>query len=333
VVNVVQSSVLCPDLIGRRPLVEEFQQLLDAASGSRSVFVTISGEAGIGKSRLVSELTAASEGRQPPFVVAHGNCFEFDTATPYALLVDLLRNCLQDKDADLVRECVAGDASELLGLVPDFGSILADVEPAPAREPEQQKRLLFSAITNVLLRLAERQPAVLMLEDLHWCDDVSLEFLGQFARRAAASRFVTVITYRADEVQPALRKLLAALDRERNVIDWPLQRLEAADVATMLVSTFDLKRQPSVEVVQQIHALTEGNPFFIEEVLKSMVASGVLVAEAGTLVTGETSELRIPRSVQAAVQERTSSLSPKALEVIQLAAVTGQRFDFTCWNG
>ena len=176
--------------------------------------------------------------------------------------------------------------------------------------------------------MAGRQPLLIVVEDLHWCDDTSLEFLLQFARRVPAAPVLLVITFRSDEVQRSLRKLLSGLDRERLTLEWSLARLDQAQVAQMITAIFDLQVPMHPDTMEAIYPLTEGNPFFIEEVLKSLVSSGDIYFEQGAWERKPIEQLRIPRSIQDAVRERTDHLSSEARRVLALAAVTGRRFDF-----
>jgi DNA-binding CsgD family transcriptional regulator len=322
-----ESNVLCKTLVGRDAYLEQFADILGAAAGREGRVIAISGEAGIGKSRLTAELRRIAETQRPPFSVARGNCFEFDSSTPFAPIVDMLRGCLTNKPPEEVARCAATDGAELLRILPELGPLLPGVEPATARDPEQDKRRLLVAISNTLVRLSSSAPLLIVLEDLHWSDETSLEALLQFARRTATEPIVLVLTFRSDEVHPPLRRLLAGLDRERIVTDWRLSHLSAAQVAAMIASIFGDESAARTDAIARIHGLTEGNPFFIEELLKSLEASGDSLSGqqlSRTLEGGVT----IPRSVQAAVQERTSRLGEQARRVIELAAVSGQRFDF-----
>ena len=171
-----------------------------------------------------------------------------------------------------------------------------------------------------------------MIEDLHWSDDTSLEFLHYLARCCASHQFLLLLTYRNDEVHPGLQHLLAQLDRERLAGEYVLARLTRSEVEAMLHAIFAEQRVLPDELREMLSTLTDGNPFFIEEVLKSLLTSGeITFTDSGgvrlLLSTAPDGHLSIPRSVQDAVSQRTRRLSPKARQLLMLAAVAGRRFD------
>ncbi len=169
---------------------------------------------------------------------------------------------------------------------------------------------------------------LVIIEDLHWSDDASLEWLLYFARQLHGASTLLLLTYRDDEIQPALSKLLAALDRTQFADEFRLSRLTRAEVADMLRAIFDLSRPPTPDFLDTLYSLTEGNPLFVEEVLKSLIASGDIFYADGRWDRKPLDELRIPRTIQVAVRQRTDQLSAEAKQLLTLAAVAGRRFDF-----
>ena len=179
---------------------------------------------------------------------------------------------------------------------------------------------------------ATRQPLLFILEDLHWSDETSLELLVYLARNCTHLPILFVLTYRSDEVSPELRHSLAEFDREHLAQDFSLQRLTRPEVDAMLQAIFAMHQAAPTGLLESMYALTEGNPFFIEEILKSLIATGEITDREGvwerTLLFGtHTRHPSIPRSVQDAVYQRTKQLSASARQVLTLAAVAGRRFD------
>jgi predicted ATPase len=216
-------------------------------------------------------------------------------------------------------------------MLPDLGHLLAGESPSPTKpslDPEQEKRRRFEVLAHFLTHQAGKHPVLLVVEDLHWSDDISLEFLHYLARRCSVHRHLLLLTYRSDEVRPSLRHFLAQLDREHLAQEIPLARLTREEVEAMLRAIFALPRSLRLELPDQLYGLTEGNPFFIEEVLKSLLAAGDIFYTNGRWDRKPLGELHIPRSVQDAVQQRTDHLSQDARRVLTLAAVAGRRFDF-----
>ncbi len=297
--------ILCPVLIGRDAQLAALVRLLDRARAGHGQIALISGEAGIGKSRLVGEVKrhAAALGLQ----VLQGRCFETDRTLPYAPLLELWRS--PSAEIALPTELLtslrgrAGDADE---------------------PPDQATRRLFEQLAKRLFS-AEK---LLIFEDLHWCDDVTLDFLLFCTRQLAHRPVLLLLTYRSDEVGPGLGRLLAALDRERLASEMPLVRLSQPETANMVGAIFGLTRAPQVDFVEALYALTDGNPFFVEEVLKTCVTEGDIFQLGGHWGRKPLSQLQIPRTVQVAVQQRVAHLTPPARELLSLAAVIGQQWRF-----
>jgi tetratricopeptide (TPR) repeat protein len=325
--------IICPILIGRTPVLTNLHSLIDQVRGGQGQVVLLCGEAGIGKSRLVTEAKtyASAQG----FLLLQGNCFPTDLSYPYAPLLDLLRSVAASHLSTAIASDLAPFVRELHHLLPDVVSVPPDLAPLSTPDPEQQKRRLFTALAQFFTGQATKQPVLLVIEDIHWSDDTSLEFLHYLARRCAASPLLVLLTYRSDEVHPSLSHFLAQLDRERLVQEFSLAPLTRSEVSAMLYAIFDLRRSMYMvpplaqgELLDAMYTLTEGNPFIIEELLKSLIEAGDIFYEQGRWKRKLLSELHIPRSVQDAVQQRTSHLSEGARQVLNLAAVAGRHFDF-----
>jgi DNA-binding NarL/FixJ family response regulator len=320
-------SVSSPTLIGREAQLALLTDLLTLACSGQSRIALIAGEAGIGKSRLVAEIKARAGllGGQ----IVQGRCFEQERALPYAPLIDLLRTFCLGRSADELAHACGSTAVELTKISPDLAAALPHLRPTPTLEPAQEKRRLFQTCIQFVRQLATaEQPLLLVVEDLHWCDDTSLDWLLVFAHQLTTQPVLVLLTYRSDEIHPILNQLLAALDRLPLVSELRLPRLSRTDVQAMLHAIFQLTQPPRADFLDALYALTDGNPLFIEEVLKSLIASGDIYQEGGEWTRKPLSELNIPRTVQVAVQQRTRQLSEAAHTLLTLSAVAGQRFDF-----
>src|SRR5881227_1200856 len=326
-------SVICPILIGRTAELAAFHLLIDQVKSGRGQVVLLSGEAGIGKSRLVAE--AKTYATAQGFLLLQGQCFPTDRSCPYAPLLDLLRSHLATSSREQVATEMGSLASALSPLLPDLLPLPSELPPLPPLAPEHEKRRLFAALAQLFLGQATKQAVLLIVEDLHWSDETILQFLHYLARRCAASPLLVLLTYRSDEVHPSLSHFLAQLDRERLAQEFALAPLTQSEVSTMLSAIFALRRAvftvPPLtqgELLDAIYPLTEGNPFFIEELLKSLIEAGDIFYEQGGWKRKEPGALHIPRSVQDAVELRTAHLSEGARQVLNLAAVAGRHFDF-----
>ena len=218
----------------------------------------ISGEAGIGKSRLVAEVKTYAASHD--FGLLQGSCFPTDHAIPYAPLLDLLRSYFSRQPIAMPSPEVEPVAQTFLPLLPEVDYALAGGIPPSASlslDPEQEKRRRFEILAHFLTGQARAYPVLVVVEDLHWSDETSLEFLHYLARRCAASPLLLLLTYRSDEVRSTLRHFLAQLDRERLAQECSLARLTREEVEAMLRAIFTLSRLVRVELADPFSALTE----------------------------------------------------------------------------
>lgn len=309
----ITQPILCPILIGRDAHIATLARLLDQAQTGQGQVALISGEAGIGKSRLAGEVKqlALAQG----YTVLQGGCFEPDRTLPYAPFLDLLQP---------LRHSTPQAA--------DLTALLSGQQTQAADHAEQTKRLLFTALADFLLDWPHSQrttqhPQLILLEDLHWCDESSLEFLLHWLRHLPTAPILLLVTYRSDEPHPALSHFLAEVERRRLGTDIELARFQQDETVAAIRAIFG-QQKVRAEFATALQVLTDGNPFFVEETLKSLVTAGDIFQDRGVWTRKAMHELRIPHSVQDAVQRRIAQLSAAANTLISIAAVAGQRFDF-----
>jgi DNA-binding CsgD family transcriptional regulator/tetratricopeptide (TPR) repeat protein len=318
----MERPVLCPVLIGRAPHLDALTRAADQAALGKGHAVLVAGEAGIGKSRLLTEAQGAHG-----FSHLQGHGYETDLSVPFAPFVDALRSSESIDIRDAIQRMSSSVAGELARIVPDLAP---SVEGAPSRShPQDEKRRLFRAIATLLFEISDRGPLLLTVEDLHWCDDTSLECLLYLVRHLSGHRLAVWMSYRDDELNPSLSRFLAELERGRLATGFTLERLGLQEVSDMLRATLQLGRPPRTEFLQRVYSLTEGNPFFVEEVLKSLVAEGDLFFTDSGWDRKPIDQLHIPHTIQDSVQRRSARLSAPAASVLQLAAVVGRSFDFS----
>ena len=294
----ISAPVICPVTIGRTHERDAHTRLVDKTMGGQGQVALVTGEAGIGKSRLVAEVKTRAAAED--FLLLRGNCFQMDSSYPNAPLLDMLRT-----SATMIP--IAGIPDQIFK---EFARLLPELELSSIHEhsislsdPEQEKRRLFAALTRFFKERANQQPVLLVIEDLHWCDDISLEYLLSLARSSVALPLLLLMTYRNEEIQPGLQRFLAQLDRARLSQELQLISLTHKDVDAMLRAMLGLPEGEQNNLLDLIYPLTEGNPFFVEEVLTSLVSRGELVSyESGWHYKpyrdrrGE--RLPVPRSVQ-----------------------------------
>ena len=309
-----------PPLVGREAVWETLLAHWERARAGRGHLVLISGEAGVGKTRLVEELSDYV--RQRGGQVACGYCYEYEQALPYSPLTDLLRGVLSIVGEQVLHDLPSWQVTELSRLVPE----LRERSPSPSPYPsaDQEQVYLFEALTSFLLKTARRDPLLLVLEDIHWAHDSALLWIHHLARHLPQAPLLFLATYRREEVALGhpLYGLVSQMERRGLATRLELTRLSREALAQWMEGA-------SVPLVASIYLQTEGNPFFTLETLRALFEEGHIQIAGGRWVeTGLPGSLPIPASVCQVVQMRLERLSSRASEVAAVAAVIGRAFDF-----
>jgi predicted ATPase len=318
-------ALVSPVFVARDAAFDAFARVFDQVEEGRGQTVLLSGEAGVGKSRFVSEARAHAERAGSRFL--EGNCFEPDRSLPFAPLVDALNTTMLPRTRATTLPILGPYAPELVKILPELGLWLPDARPTAPLDPQQEKRRVFRALVSFLLDLANDAPLLFTVEDVHWCDDTSLDFLRFLALHGRSSRLLVLLTARLDEPSPSLVGLVSELNRQRALVELSLRPLAPGEVSVMVGAIFSLERPPRPEFIDTLHSLTEGNPFFIEEVLRSLVESGSVAPADRGWARRALAELTIPRSIDDAVQLRIGLLGRRDRDTLALAAVAGRRID------
>jgi DNA-binding CsgD family transcriptional regulator len=316
--------LMCPVLIGRAAPLAAVRRLVDGDDPQARVAL-IGGEAGIGKSRLVR--AAREYALERGFVTLQAACFPEDGASPYACVADLLRARFAGLPRDEVFARTAPFAGHLSSVVPELIGDSSGVPRAPMLDGPSERRHLIAALAHCLGEQLADRPVLLSVDDLQWADRGSLDVLLEFLRRASSTRIVLLATYRPEGTSQSLRRALTQLVRAGSGFELTLGPLAGQEVEAMLSAT--LGQAAPLDLVDAIQPLAEGNPLFVEELLRALALGGELVHRAGRwrLLPRVGSRWRLPRSVEDAVQEQVATLGPTPRSVLLLAAVVGRRFD------
>jgi DNA-binding SARP family transcriptional activator len=311
-------------LVGRQAALAQLLAAAEDAAAGHGKLVAVEGEEGIGKSRLIEELVWLTDGEParelrptPSWTVLVGACHASERGLPYHPFVDLLSAAVTSFGSRVVLSDVW--LAEVARLVPDLVEQRPDL-PTPARlDPQQEARRLFEGVARFLGALPG--PRLLVIEDLHWADQGSLQLLDYLAHHEALRSTLLVTTVRTEDVDEHLLGVLRGLERQRI-----LERIElgplAVEATVQLLS--GVVREDVRQLGQQLHAETEGNPLFAVETIRSLLESGELRLGAEPRV-GPTP---LPESVQAAIRARLARLDPDAHELARAAAVLGGDVDF-----
>jgi tetratricopeptide (TPR) repeat protein len=314
-------------LVARERELQQLRELWHRAAEGRGHLALISGEPGAGKTRLARELTV--QARLEGATVLSGGCYEYEATTPYLPFVEALRQWVRGESPESLRELTATTAPELVKLAPEIGARLGPFpEPPPLGSHEQRLRL-FDHLARFLQELAARRGVLLFLDDLHWADQGTIALLRYLLRQLRGDRLLVVGAYREMELD-RVHPLSAAL------VDWNRERLATRvhvgrlrfEGTRELLATLLCQRSLSTEFAEVVHRETEGNPFFIEELLKALIDQGQIYRKDGEWNRRDIAELTIPQSVKDAIGRRLDRLDPCCIEVLQVASALGKTFGF-----
>ncbi len=307
--------------VGREQEPSEARSVWSKATGGDGQTLLVSGEPGVGKTRLMRELSTQVEVSGGRTLV--GACYE-EGGAPYAPFAQILRSALR-KNGHGIPQFVMAD---LLELAPDLKPYYPDIPPNPPLGPEAQQQRLFENVVTFCGSLSEQRPLLLVLDDAHWADSGSLSLMRHLSRRIRNKPVLLLATYREIEIDEArpFREVLLDLNRERLARRLKLGRLTREQTENLLVAIFEEQITP--EFLTGIYRETEGNPFFIEEICKDLVESGKLYYQDGSWHRPSMDELELPQSVREVVQARVSKLSEEDRDTLTLAAILGREFDF-----
>ncbi len=314
-------------LVGRQGELAELLALWARAQQGQAHLALISGEPGVGKTRLAREVQAQAQ--RDGAVVLSGGCYEFEAVAPYLPFVEALREWVEAQGPAALREALGAAAPEVARLLPEIEARLSPITPNPPLSPNEERLRLFDNLAHFLYSLASAQGLLIVLDDLHWADQATLSLLHYLLRRLREARVLVLAVYRETELD-RLHPLAAALvewNRERLATRVALGRLTASETGAMLAALFG-QAQVSPDLAAAIHRETEGNPFFIEEVVKSLIEQGEIYRVGEGWERKAVAELSLPQSIKDAIGRRLSRLSPGCLEVLRTAAALGKIFAF-----
>jgi class 3 adenylate cyclase/tetratricopeptide (TPR) repeat protein len=313
--------------VGRENEMAILETALGRAVAGGGQVVGVVGEAGLGKSRLCGEFAARCRARGVPVHRGHGAAH--GKLIPFLPILELFRNYygITEQDAEqTAREKIAGrllllddGLREALPLVFDFLGVPDPERPAPHMDPEVRQRRLYGVVKRSIQARSRSEPAVLLLEDLHWFDGGSEGFVELLVEAAAEARTLVVLNFRPE--------YHAAWMERAHYQRLPLDPLGPEAIGGLLEDI--LGNDPSVAgLPAMIRGRTGGNPFFVEEVVQSLVESGSLAGSKGAYrLTASVDALVVPATVQAVLAARIDRLPEREKRVLQTAAVIGKTFE------
>jgi serine/threonine protein kinase/phosphoribosyl 1,2-cyclic phosphodiesterase/tetratricopeptide (TPR) repeat protein/anti-anti-sigma regulatory factor len=325
----------------RRALVGRQQQLSqliaswhEAQHGHGQLFF-ITGETGIGKTRLAQELALYAGGG----VVLTGYCEEWEGAPAYHPFIEMLRSYFSTVPPELINQQNNELLGEMTRLLPEIGRLLPDVPKVTNMEPKQEQLRVMTTLTRFITQATKTRTWLIILEDLHWIDNSTLQMLAYLARYCPSMRLLIVCTYRDTDldIKHPLLNMLRGLNRQPGYQVIPLERFERNEVGEMVasilepdtLSTASGARLPSSMLIDRIYQRTEGNPVYVEEVVNGLVEDGVITYEAGHWELSNLADIsHMPDTVRDAVLYRIKHLNSDTQQLLRQAAVLGRNFKF-----
>lgn len=313
---------------GRAEQLEAVRTAWKAAAEQQCRAVLISGEPGVGKTRLVTEFvrTAHHDGG----AVLWGRCDE-ELDVPYQPFAEALRLFVASITDERLIADMGSFAADLSLLVPELAKRIPGLTVRPVGDPDAERQRLFEAVGDAFSVIAREHPVVLVLDDIHWADKPSLLLLRFLLRRGEPIPLLILGTYRDTDLDRShpLADVLADLRRESCVERVDLSGLGLDEITSFmeLAAGHDLD-SPGIELAKAIHRETEGNPFFLSEMIRHLAESGYIVQREGQWVSDYSlDEVGIPEGIREVIGRRLSALSTTVNATLSIAAVIGPEFD------
>jgi len=288
--------------------------------------VLIGGTAGVGKTRLVTEL--AVEAERAGLLTLVGNCYDREDSVPFVPFVEILETALERApNHSAFRALLGAEAAEISRLLPEVRRLYSDIPATIELPPAQSQRMLLNAVCNILSRVASDKPVLVLLEDLQWADQGTLALALHLARNINKVPVLIVGTYRDDDLNStdALARTLEELIRLDLAEQIGLRGLPPNAVAEMVQSLGGL--EPSATLVGLLYKTTDGNPFYVSELFRHLTEHGKLTGldhKTGTEISREA--LDLPQSLRLVIGRRVNRVGDETRSMLATAAVIGRSF-------
>lgn len=319
-------SFVAPNFVGRS---EELQLIGDAGARAFTTamreLLFVAGEAGLGKTTLVARATR--EAFERGTTVLFGHCEE-DLVTPYQLFAETLGHYVTHAPEEELRAHVAEHGSELVRLVPSLASRIPDLPPTKVTDADSERSALFAAVIGMLSTASAQSPVLMMLDDIQWADKGSLRLLRHLAASVSPMRLLVLATFRDNEASEIL-ETLAALHRLPGVTRLNLAGLRDHDVLECVKAMVGGKTEDAAqEIAAAVHGETDGNPFFVTELVRHLAETGAIAKDGSVTAIGGIESLALPDSVREVVGARIARLGAECGRMLGMASVIGRDFDF-----
>ena len=321
------SQLVRGQLVGRASESAQLREHWANAQQARGQLVLLSGEPGVGKTRLAQDLVVHAQ--MSGATLLRGGCYEYEATTPYLPFVEAFREWTRRQSTEQLRSALGATAAEIAKFAPEIEARLGALAPNAALSPSEERMRLFDNAARFLQHLAAERGLLVFIDDVHWADQGTLSLLHYLLRHLKHDRVLFVVAYREIELDRAhpLAGALVEWNRERLGTRIALSRLTRADTGNLLATLFGVANV-SDDFAEALYRETEGNPFFVEEVIKSLIEQGEIYRDGERWRRKETHELAIPQSVKEAIGRRLTRLSDPTVDALRTAAALGKIFPF-----
>jgi predicted ATPase/tRNA A-37 threonylcarbamoyl transferase component Bud32 len=324
------SAVKEVQLVDRVEELGVLREAVDRAVRGEGGVAFLHGEAGIGKTRLAKELGAYA--RLRGMQVLSGRCpalFRMDGVPPYVLWKEVIKNYLEVCSPEQLYRVIGFYPSEVSMLVPELSQKLRTIPQSLPISPEHERDRLFEAVSQFVTNISKEAPLLVVLDDLQWTDQSSLLLLHYLARGVYKESLFLLGTYRDTDIDQRhpLSPVLTELNRERLLQSVPLKRMSFNDTSEMIKQILEQDDVPR-DFCELVYDRTRGNPFFVEEVIKSLKEEEIIYREENKWKIKEVSRIEFPATVKDVIKARIGRLDDECQNVLTLASFVGN--DFSC---
>jgi predicted ATPase len=323
----VSGGNINPSFVDRTDELETMKTLYAEAANGRGIVLFVYGEAGIGKTRLVEEFKGFVVSQGATFL--KGTCLYREESSPYLPFIEALGEQYKQRESgESITMGIMGVGSEQLDTPMGF---VALEEEAEAVDLQKERARMFETMSGLIMKIAADNPLVLFLDDLQWADSSTLSLLHHVARNIRAEKIMIIAAYRPEDLTAeegrGLTELIQRMKKENLHVSIKVNRLDKESIETMVKGILKMEDAPPA-FLDKLFEESEGNPYFVEEVVKSLVGGGMTEAVTDSELNLLLEDMKIPPTIKEVMWRRIGRLDEDSTKVLMLASVIGSSFEF-----
>ena len=317
-------------LVDRLDEIRKIRDAIHGAISGKGGLILLSGEAGIGKTRLANEAGIYAQLRG--MKILHGRyptLFTKSGVPPYVIWREVIKDYLTTASSEKIQQVIGSYPAQVIRLVPQIEKKLASIPQSVPIIPEHEQYRFFEAVSQLLANISRDTPLIVLLEDLQWADQSSLLLLHYLVRGIQNEPFLIIGTYRDSEVSEkhVLSSITMELRREKLIENIVLRRLSPNETTEMLKLILAQNDLPD-DFSHLIHEKSRGNPLFIQEIVNDLIETQKIHRDRNKWETKDIANLEFPQNVRSIIKSRIEKLDDESQKALQTASVIGERFTF-----